>query len=193
MDTSQPEPRSRVRIGALLAVLAAVLIGSVALSPAPASAASLHTLRFTASVDIKDDDAGDDDWCRERPLSAAASLNHDSGRFRAASNYVTCDEVTIEVRVAGELMANESICNLRLDIYLYEGWSGDDPRYDLDGHRTWSVGPEPCLAPGGTWQPFGSGSVQMDNTEEPRSNDHGWVRGLTITHPGRHVVVPAPR
>jgi hypothetical protein len=175
MDTPRRQRLRRTGLKSLL-FLAAPLIAMLALPAAPASASTTHDLRFVGDVDIKDDDPGADDWCYGQRVAGGPRLTH-SHRKDDHRDWVTCDEVRIEVKVTGELMSDDRICNIVLDVYLYEGLPGGESE-DLDGHTFWKGGTGNCLQPG---QFFRWDVVRVDNTAE-NAPDHGWVRNLRISH-----------
>jgi hypothetical protein len=169
-----------MRLGVLLVLLAVALIGSIALPASPASANSVHGLRITGSIDIKDDDPGDDDWCRGLAFDRTVSLDHFGNRWRSIEVRTFCDEVWIVATVSGELMGDDRLCNIRIDLDLYEAGRYRTEPHDHDGHQAWFGGMDVCFGPGGSWMPFPS--ARVDNENEPGSNDHGWLRNLTIMH-----------
>lgn len=169
-----------MRFRALLALLAVALIGSIALPASPASAHPVHGLRITGSVDIKDDDPGTDDWCRGLGFDRTVSMDHFGNRVGDIEVTMRCDEVWIVTRVTGELMSDDRLCNIQIDLDLYEEASRRTEPFDHDGHQSWVGGMDVCFGPGGSWMPFAS--ARVDNEEEPSSNDHGWLRNLTISH-----------
>ena len=180
MNRSPTGRSRRTRFRGLLVLVAVALIGSIALPASPASANSIHGLRITGSIDIKDDDVGDDDWCRGLAFDRTASLDHFGNRVRSIEVRMNCDEVWIVATVTGQLMDDDRLCNIRIDLDLYEYTSRRGEPYDHDGHEAWTGGMDVCFGPGGSWMPFPS--ARVDNEEEPSSNDHGWLRNLTITH-----------
>lgn len=165
-------------VTAVLVFLAAVMIGSVALPASPASASTYHRLSMSGTIDIKDDDAGADDWCRDVPFNQSRTLDHTSVRSGQTRANVRCDEVRIEVVAQGQLQGDDRICNVVLDVYLYEGTS-NGPVEDLDGRVQWRGEMHTCLNHGGE---FYWDVIRVDNTAESRSNDHGWVRNLRLTN-----------
>lgn len=179
MDTSRLHQLAGVRARALLILLAAPLISVLAIPDTPASAATTHKLGFTASVDVKDDDVGTDDWCRGRAFRGPdTDLNHVKPQTAKTTDQTRCDEVVIVVDVAGQLMADDRVCNVAVDVYLYEGFSNEAFIDDLDGHTSWRGGTSFCIAPG---QSLVWDVIRVDNTAED-APDHGWVRNLTVTH-----------
>jgi hypothetical protein len=169
-----------MRFKGLLVLVAVALIGSIALPASPASANPVHGLHITGSIDIKDDDVGDDDWCRGMAFDRTVSLDHFGNRVRTAESQKVCDEVWIVTRVTGELMSDDRLCNIWIELDLYENTSRRAEPFDHDGHQAWFGGMDVCLGRGGSWMPFPS--ARVDNQQEPSSNDHGWLRNLTITH-----------
>lgn len=178
MNTSNLQTVRRAPVVAVLVFLATVMIGSVALPTSPASASGIHQLIVTGSIDIKDDDVGADDWCRDLRFSQPRELDHEDVRYGQARANVRCDEVRIEVVAEGELQDDDRICNVVMTVNLYEGRSGGAIE-DLDGRAQWRGGSTTCLYPGEA-NAFYWSQVQVDNTAEPRSNDHGWVNNLRI-------------
>src|SRR3954454_5940492 len=109
MQTQTHRRRRRTRITGFLALLGASVLGGIGLPVHAASAAPLHRLDVTGTLDIKDHDVARDDWCRNRPMGMRLSVDHGANPVADGILWSVCDEVRIELVVRGELMSDERI------------------------------------------------------------------------------------
>jgi hypothetical protein len=162
-----------MKIRKALLALVGVTTLMTAVSAKPADAATAHRFRIEGFMNITDDEIRSDEFCPNLPFAREATVDHGSNNLANPWASGSCGgEVRIEVDARGTLVG-EKLCNLAVNVSLYEGTS--TLSRDLDGRSFWN-GADRCMSAGAglRWASF-----RVDNTAE--GGDHAEI-DLTLRH-----------